>query len=99
MNVNIILRIIVITKHLVQTFRPTILVVVTKDLGLQSFYLQSKHQRSFCEGYKGNGTNCDNVNECTEGSNTCSQNSHCLDNDGSFHCSCFVGECYILIFF
>ena len=42
------------------------------------------------EGYRTNGTECVNINECEEGSHTCNDDD-CIDNEGSFDCSCEEG--------
>ena len=43
------------------------------------------------DGYMTNGTECVNINECEEGSHTCKNDDDCIDNDGSFDCSCEEG--------
>ena len=43
------------------------------------------------DGYRTNGTECVNINECEEGSHTCKNDDDCIDNDGSFDCSCEEG--------
>ena len=40
-------------------------------------------------GYLGNGTRCENFDECEDASrNNCDQNADCTDTDGSFLCAC-----------
>ena len=39
-------------------------------------------------GYSGDGIKCDDVNECDN--NPC-QNAECINNNGSFICSCYTG--------
>ena len=35
---------------------------------------------------------CKNINECElNGNDLCPENSHCVDNDGSFGCNCNPG--------
>ncbi|XP_038045778.1 neurogenic locus notch homolog protein 1-like isoform X3 [Patiria miniata] len=41
-------------------------------------------------GYGGNGTHCQNVDECQNG-HSCVADSTCLDNDGSYTCQCNTG--------
>ncbi|CAH1788959.1 unnamed protein product [Owenia fusiformis] len=40
-------------------------------------------------GYDGNGTECENINECSNG--TCGNNAVCTDTPGSYICSCETG--------
>ncbi|XP_038062355.1 mucin-4-like [Patiria miniata] len=41
-------------------------------------------------GYEGNGTHCQNIDECQSG-HLCVANSTCLDNAGSYTCHCNTG--------
>ncbi|CAB4042124.1 partial, partial [Paramuricea clavata] len=42
-------------------------------------------------GYAGNGTYCEDINECTVGTHNCHENATCTDNVGSFSCQCNAG--------
>ena len=42
-------------------------------------------------GYTGNGTNCTQLNECTEGIDNCASQATCSDSVGSFSCACNAG--------
>ncbi|CAB4032885.1 fibrillin-2-like isoform X48 [Paramuricea clavata] len=42
-------------------------------------------------GYSGNGTSCENINECAVGTDNCHEDAACLDTDGSYECSCNEG--------
>ena len=43
-------------------------------------------------GYTGNGTHCQDINECDlEMRNRCDNNAECKNTPGSFQCSCFPG--------
>ncbi len=39
----------------------------------------------------GNGIVCDDVNECANGSDNCSENAICVNTDGGFTCNCKAG--------
>ncbi len=41
------------------------------------------------DGY--NGTKCQNINECTTGTSTCTPHSSCRDTIGSYACDCDQG--------
>merc|ERR1719447_2224785 len=43
------------------------------------------------DGYKGDGVDCVNIDECTEGPHNCGSLSSCLDNEGSYDCICNDG--------
>ena len=43
------------------------------------------------KGYSGDGTQCDDVDECTDDTNNCAQNASCENMDGSFSCTCNDG--------
>lgn len=46
-------------------------------------------------GWEGDGTTCENVDECMDGSSDCDPNATCLDLPGSYACSCnegFMGD-------
>ena len=43
------------------------------------------------DGYRTNGTECVNINECEERSHTCEDDNSCIDTDGAFVCSCKGG--------
>ncbi|HEY6876577.1 MAG TPA: calcium-binding EGF-like domain-containing protein, partial [Polyangiales bacterium] len=42
-------------------------------------------------GYRGNGTSCANIDECTDGVDDCDANATCTDTSGSFTCACNAG--------
>ena len=42
-------------------------------------------------GYTGNGTNCENINECLTNDGGCSSNANCTDTMGSRACQCNSG--------
>ena len=43
------------------------------------------------EGFRGDGKNCVDIDECTEQIDDCSDNAECADVDGSFRCTCNPG--------
>src|SRR5699024_6309235 len=44
------------------------------------------------DGYKGNGLNCSDINECqSNNTNNCSINTHCNNTIGSYQCICNDG--------
>ena len=45
------------------------------------------------DGFTGNGTECNNINECPNGDDThgCHDNATCTDNNGSYECTCDDG--------
>ena len=48
----------------------------------------------FCRcksGFQGNGVECSNFDECSEGSHTCGESAYCMDRNGSFVCECDDG--------
>ncbi|XP_028325377.1 fibrillin-1 isoform X2 [Gouania willdenowi] len=54
------------------------------------------HQGSFychcVDGYVGSGTDCSDVNECSQSINKlCPAFSHCLNTNGSYMCDCWTG--------
>ena len=42
-------------------------------------------------GFRRNGTECININECDDGTYTCSVNKKCIDKEGYYTCSCNEG--------
>eukprot|EP00040_Diaphanoeca_grandis_P033534 m.205778 g.205778 ORF g.205778 m.205778 type:complete len:1651 (-) comp32923_c7_seq1:389-5341(-) len=42
-------------------------------------------------GYFGNGTFCEDIDECDTGADTCADNGACTNNDASFSCECNTG--------
>jgi len=42
-------------------------------------------------GYEGDGMTCTNVDECTTGAAMCDPNATCMDEPGSFTCTCDMG--------
>ena len=44
------------------------------------------------DGYAGMGVgNCDDIDECTDGSHTCHEDAACTNNLGGFECACKKG--------
>ena len=43
------------------------------------------------DGYKGDGLECSDINECEVGTANCDPNASCLNVDGSYSCSCVKG--------
>ena len=52
---------------------------------------QSCHRVAFIAGYRCFEYLCNDVNECRESSHTCSADATCLNNPGSFRCTCWPG--------
>ncbi|CAI8054869.1 Fibrillin-1, partial [Geodia barretti] len=43
-------------------------------------------------GYTGDGLDCENVDECTLGTDTCdTEHADCIDSEGSYSCMCHIG--------
>jgi hypothetical protein len=42
-------------------------------------------------GYTGNGTRCDDIDECATDMDNCAEQATCTDNEGSFTCTCNNG--------
>ncbi|XP_077987821.1 uncharacterized protein LOC144442366 [Glandiceps talaboti] len=43
------------------------------------------------DGYEGNGTICTDVDECYNGTDSCSDYAYCTNTEGSYNCSCWFG--------
>ncbi|XP_071818165.1 uncharacterized protein [Apostichopus japonicus] len=42
-------------------------------------------------GYEGDGVDCDDINECLEGTSDCDENADCINEPGSHRCECRDG--------
>lgn len=43
------------------------------------------------QGFKGDGTSCDDMDECKAGTDSCDDNAMCSNEEGSYSCSCSDG--------
>ena len=43
------------------------------------------------DGYRGDGFNCTNIDECAEELDECSEFADCIDTDGGYNCTCWLG--------
>ena len=43
------------------------------------------------DGFTGDGHSCDDIDECADGTHSCSTNAICSNNVGSFECDCVEG--------
>lgn len=48
------------------------------------------HRCSCNPGYTGNGTNCQNIDECVD-KNICGPHAYCADVNGGYTCTCSIG--------
>ena len=92
---NVVFLLTTVTKKLlVSISRPTSTALVTKDFGLSAQTISKLYAdfKILIQGYIGTGTECENINECTTGSNNCPAYSQCTDTVGSFECTCVEGR-------
>ncbi len=43
------------------------------------------------DGYSGDGTSCDDIDECADGGDNCDENAECTNSEGGFECACAMG--------
>ena len=43
-------------------------------------------------GYSGDGVDCVDIDECTDGIDDCDDEATCTNNDGSYECDCNDGK-------
>ena len=67
------------------TAQPIVMAMLTAPTQLAVFSCTCQN------GYTGDGTVCNNVNECQAGLDNCHDNAFCSDTAGSFQCNCIPG--------
>ena len=56
---------------------------------------EGSYECSCNDGWEGDGVNCDDVNECTDGTAACHSRADCSNTEGSYRCTCqagFIGD-------
>ena len=44
------------------------------------------------KGFQGNGTECSDIDECTDGTHNCATDATCENNHGGYDCKCNQGS-------